>query len=479
MTNEKKPPKPAWRRTSVIVGIIIAFSGIAIALITTVLGANGATNSPSQTVPTTVPQVSKALTRPNILLILTDDQNTEAMRAMSYLRGRPYGGWISFPNAFINTPLCCPSRATLLSGQYSSHHQVRDNSRGAAFNDRSTVATWLDAGGYRTGLIGKYLNGYPYASQPANYVPPGWDTWAAFSGGERYYDYTLNVNGTPASYRGAAQDYSTDVLTNRALGFIRDPSTRPFFLYLAYKAPHSRFVPAPRHATAFSSTVMPHPPNFNEADVSDKPAWVRSKALRTQDRINAFDSDKRNAWRTLLAVDESIKRLLDALSANGKLNNTVVVVMTDNGRLFGEHRLGDKTMVYEEAVRTPFLVRYPGAANRTDQRLVSNVDLASTFADLADATPTRSQDGASLVPLLEGQQPGWRTGVLLQWVGSSRVPAYNAIREAAWKYVELATGERELYDLNADPYELQNVAGRSAYATQQQRLAEQLHRLLG
>jgi arylsulfatase A-like enzyme len=224
---------------------------------------------------------------------------------------------------------------------------------------------------------------------------------------------------------------------------------------------------------------MPHPPNFNEADVSDKPAWVRSKALLNQDRINAFDSDKRNAWRTLLAVDESIKRLLDALSVSGKLNNTVVVFMTDNGRLFGEHRLRDKTMVYEEAVRTPFLVRYPGAANRTDQRLVSNVDLASTFADLADVTPTRPQDGASLVPLLDGQQPAWRTGVLLQWVGTNNVPAYNAIREAGWKYVELATGERELYDLNADPYELQNVAGRSAYATTQARLAEQLHRLLG
>jgi N-acetylglucosamine-6-sulfatase len=425
------------------------------------------------------PAVSKALTRPNILLILTDDQNTEAMRAMSYLPGSPYGSWISFPNAFINTPTCCPSRATLLSGQYSSHHQVPDNSRGASFDDRSTVATWLDAAGYRTGLIGKYLNGYPYASQPANYVPPGWDTWAAFSSAEKYYRYTLNVNGTLVSHGAAAQDYSTDVLTNRALNFIRDPSPQPFFLYLAYKAPHAPYTPAPRHATAFSSTVMPHPPNFNEADVSDKPAWVRSKALLNQDRINAFDNDKRNAWRTLLAVDESIRRLLDALSANGKLNNTVVVFMTDNGRLFGEHRLRDKTMVYEEAVRTPFLVRYPSAANRTDQRLVSNADLAATFADLADATPTRPQDGASLVPLLEGQQPTWRTGVLLQWVGSSLVPAYNAIREPAWKYVELATGERELYDLNADPYELQNVAGRSAYATQQQRLAEQLRRLLG
>ena len=326
--------------------------------------------------------------------------------------------------------------------------------------------------GYRTTHIGKYLNGYPYASQPANYVPPGWDTWAAFMGGEKYYRYRLNVNGTPVSYGAAAQDYSTDVLTSRALTFIKDPSAQPFFLYLSYKAPHAEFTPAPRHAAAFSNTAMPHSPNFNEADVADKPAWVRSKARLNQDRINAFDGDKRNAWRTLLAVDESIRRLLDALAANGKLNNTVVVFMTDNGRLFGEHRLRDKTMVYEEAVRTPFLVRYPGAANRTDQHLVANVDLA-------DAIPTRPQDGASLAPLLEGQQPAWRTGVLLQWAGGGNVPAYNAIREAAWKYVELATGERELYDLSADPYELQNVAGQSAYATQRQRLADQLRRLLG
>lgn len=420
------------------------------------------------------PAVSKALTRPNILFVLTDDQNTEAMQAMSYLPGRPYGSWISFPNAFINTSTCCPSRATLLSGQYSSHHQVTDNSRGASFDDRSTVATWLRAAGYRTGLVGKYLNGYPYASQPANYVPPGWDTWAAFAGGESYYRYTLNVNGMLVSYRAAAQDYATDVLTDRALTFINNPSPQPFFLYLAFKAPHAPFVPAPRHATAFSNTVMPHSPNFNEADVSDKPAWVRSKGRLNQDRINAFDNDKRNAWRTLLAVDESIRRLLDALSANRKLNNTVVVFMTDNGRLFGEHRLRDKTMVYEEAIRTPFLVRYPTASNRADQRLVSNVDVASTFADLADATPTRPQDGASLVPLLDGQQPAWRTGLLLQWAGGGNVPAYNAIREAAWKYVELATGERELYDLQADPYELQNRHGQSAYAQVEADLAAKL-----
>ena len=343
------------------------------------------------------PAVSKALTRPNILLILTDDQNTEAMQAMSYLPGRPYGSWISFPNAFINTPTCCPSRATLLSGQHSNHHQVPDNSRGASLDDTSTVATWLRAAGYRTGLVGKYLNGYPYASQPVNYVPPGWDTWAAFSGGESYYRYTLNVNGTLVSYRAAAQDYATDVLTDRALTFISNPSPQPFFLYLAFKAPHAPFVPAPRHATAFSNTAMPHSPNFNEADVSDKPAWVRSKGRLNQDRINAFDNDKRNAWRTLLAVDESIRRLLDALSANGKLNNTVVVFMTDNGRLFGEHRLRDKTMVYEEAVRTPFLVRYPGGLNRTDQRLVSNADVASTLRRprrrRSNPTPGRSQPG--------------------------------------------------------------------------------------
>jgi arylsulfatase A-like enzyme len=136
-------------------------------------------------------------------------------------------------------------------------------------------------------------------------------------------------------------------------------------------------------------------------------------------------------------------------------------------------------MAYEEAVRTPFLVRYPGVPNRTDQRLVSNADVASTLADLADATPTRPQDGASLVPLLEGQRPAWRAAVVLQWIGGDNVPAWNAVREKPWKYVELTTGERELYDLIADPYELQNLAGRPEYAAEQARLAEKLRRLLG
>ena len=418
---------------------------------------------------------------PNILFILTDDQTVEEFNpnTMPYLRSEPGGKWVKFTNAIVNTPLCCPSRATILSGQYAHHHGVVNNHKGRQLKDSATVATWLNSAGYRTSLIGKYLNGYPFRNVPANYIPPGWDEWNAFVKEPGYYDYTLNENGTLVTYGATSADYSTDVLKRRALQFLGG-SAEPFFLYFAPYAAHDPYTPAPEYASAFSDLQMHRSPSFNEADVSDKPEWIRSRSLLTARKQQNQDRDRRSQYRALLSVDDAIEEFFSALNSRGILDNTVVVFMSDNGHLLGEHRVRTKVSEYEESQAVPLWVRVGSAVAKVEPSLVSNVDLASTLTELAGVTPTIPQDGRSLVPLLNGSASGWRYGVLLEWFGetaaskASLAPPYWGVRTRTHKYVELSTGEKELYHLAVDPYELQNVAGDPAYAQIQADLAAEL-----
>jgi N-acetylglucosamine-6-sulfatase len=418
-----------------------------------------------------------APTKPNIVFILTDDQAMNQLKNMPFLSSKPNGSWVQFDNAFVNVPFCCPTRSTILTGQYAHHHGI-NGSNGAPLNDASTIATWLKSSGYRTGLVGKYLNGYPFPSRPANYIPPGWDYWAAFTRVD-HYNYTLNVNGATISHGSAPQDYSTDVLYQRALQFIDGTaSNQPFMLYFSTHAPHAPNTPAPRHQGYYQNLPISFSPNFNEADVSDKPAWVRALPLRPRAAMTTL---QRRAAETLLAVDEAIRGIVNRLMQRGQLDNTVIVFMTDNGFSFGSHRWIQKRCVYEECVRTPLLIRYPGlGTNRSENRLISSVDIAPTLAALAQATPSNSVDGASLVPLLTGASTGWRTSLLLQYQGpyaTGESPTFWAVRTARWKYVELKTGEKELYDIVNDPYELVNVAGNPANAPVMSSLAAELARL--
>ena len=417
------------------------------------------------------PAPGQTLVRPNILLILTDDQTVESLTSatMPYTKGR--ADWVRFSNAILNVALCCPSRATILTGRYSHHTGIEANN-GAKFNETVTIATALRAGGYRTGLIGKYLNDYPFGR--GHYIPPGWDYWVAFENrqsGGAYFNYTLNENGTPVSYGATAADYSTDVLAAKAASFIRT-ATSPFFLYFAPNAPHKPLTPAPRYAGSMTGVAMPHAPNFREADVTDKPAWVQNLSIPSADTM---DKQRRREYETLRAVDDAVRQLFDALAAKGALDSTVVMFLTDNGFAFGEHRWTYKLCEYEECGRTPLLARGPGWTPRTVTAVVSNVDLAPTFADLAGVAPPYPPDGASLVPLLTGTASSVHNGVLIRWKGGSRsVPAFWGVRTDRYKYVELATGERELYDLQADPYELQNRHGDPAFAQLEANLAAQL-----
>lgn len=427
--------------------------------------------------------------RPNLVLIVTDDQRWDTLSAMPSVRLLLGGHGVTFTNMFVTTPLCCPARASFLTGRNARHHGVFDNTGpngGApAFDPSSTVATWLHDAGYTTALVGKYLNGYPRLGRCS--IPPGWDEWDAFATepADRPYDYTLNRNGTLVSYGHEPQDHQTLVLTDIALDFVRS-ARQPFFLYLAPSAPHRPANALPEDVGSADALPPWRPASYDEADVSDKP-WADRIPPITPERSEETDRIRRHQIESLTSLDREIGRLVEALDAQGLLDSTVIAFTSDNGFLWGEHRLRSKAWPYEESIRVPLVVRTPWATGaRFDEHLVLNTDLAPTFAQLAGTAPPTPVDGTSLLPLLRGDPPGtyaWRTDFVVDWLGrdlsSVLGPApYEALRTERYAYVEYADGTRELYDLAADPLELTNLAMDPARAGLLRRLAERLHEQL-
>ena len=425
--------------------------------------------------------------RPNIVLILTDDQRWDSLGVMPEVRKLLGGHGVTFANSFVTTSLCCPSRATILTGQYSRHTGVYQNTTphggATSFRDRSTVATWLHGAGYETALVGKYLN--EYNRLPAGYVPPGWDEWDAIAQRRevQYYNYDLNENGRIVHYGAKAADYSTDVLAAKAAQFaLRAP--RPFFLYFAPVAPHEAAVPAPRDAKAYSNLAPLRPPSYDEPDARDKPWAAEFPQLSSAARAE-IDLTRTHMLESLRAVDRAVAGLVQALQTRGALDDTVILFASDNGFMWGEHRLRGKIWPYEESIRVPLVVRVPWLdRGRVDRHLVTNADYASTFADLAGTKPGLPQDGRSLVPLLRGRDPPWPASILVEYLGATGAdrfgpPPFEAIRTERYLYVEYAFGWRELYDLKKDPYELDNLAGQPSAAALRARLAAALAGLLG
>lgn len=372
-----------------------------------------------------------AQTPRNIIVIMTDDQNADSLPVMRNLMARPGGAWVNFTNAFANDSLCCPARATLLTGQYSHHHGVISNASKytARLDANNTLATWLDAAGYRTGVIGKYLNGITRRQ-------PGWDTWQVGKG-------------------------SADKQTAQAIDFLQEPG--PFFLWLSYTAPHKTARPPDRYENV-AAYVPEDSPNYLEQDVSDKPAWVRALPLPSSQTALNWRVERLNSQRELLAVDDGIQAVIDALTASGQLDNTLVIFLGDQGFSWGSHRWFYKHCAYDECSRFPLLVRYPGATNHEEARLVSNVSLASTIAEWAGVTPGRVQDAPSLIPLLDGTATGWNETLLIQKrAGNPANSTFWGVRAPGWMYAEYDNGDRELYDLAADPWQLVNVAGLPEY----------------
>jgi len=420
----------------------------------------------------------------DIILVLTDDQRWDTVQYMPLTNALLGPESMKFENAFSATALCCPSRSTILTGLYTHNHGVRRNwvNEGGgtpAFPDSSTIATWLDAAGYRTGIYGKYLNDYN-KKQPYPYTAPGWDEWHVIveEATKAFYNYTMAENGTLVSYGSAPQDYSTSVIAQKAVSFIETtPANQPLFLYFTPVAPHAPGTPAPQDVGTYASLAPWRPPSYNEADVSDKQSWPSTSPLLTATQQASGDALRITQIESLQAVDRAVRDIVDALIRTNRYQNAAVIFMSDSGLLWGEHRrIDSKECAYEECIRYPLWVRVPGVtASSTDTHLISNIDIAPTVAEIAGVPPSTSVNGQSFVSLLTNPSAPWRTEILLENLAVFPIGTFDAIRTSQYKYADYyAIGGREFYDLAIDPYELDNRVNDPAYSS----IIQQLQNLL-
>jgi N-acetylglucosamine-6-sulfatase len=402
---------------------------------------------------------------PSLVVIMTDDLDFPTTEELPEIGGLLADAGLSFTRAFVAQPLCAPSRATIFTGQYPHNHGVVDNAYpygGHEFlrpHEGETIATWLDAAGYRTALMGKYMNDFPHGVG-SDFVPPGWDHWYSYLDGISpglYYDYFVNDNGEVSFHGTDPEDYSTDILTRRATDLIREwaPGPEPMFLYIATRTPHRPATYAARHGGEFRRAVAPRVPSFNEKDVGDKPYAMRQPPL-TEKQISSLDKLQQWRLRSMRAVEELVAGVLQALAETGRLESTYVFFSSDNGLLMGQHRYdAQKRVCYEESIRVPLIVRGPGVRQGTTDGIVSFIDLAPTLLDLAGAPVPASVDGQSFVPLLRGAPPpSWRADILVESYGAG---LSAALRTPEWAYIEDQTGEIELYDMQRDPYQLESL----------------------
>lgn len=416
---------------------------------------------------------------PDIVFVLADDLDLRSVDHLPRLRSQVAEPGATFSEALVSLSICCPSRATMLTGKYAHNTGVirneAPNGGWAAFHrkeETTTVGTALQSAGYRTGLFGKYLNGYP--GDDPSFVPPGWTTWA---GGAdhfiyRQYGYTLNEDGRTVHYGRQPEDYLTDVIAEKVKSFLRASDT-PAFAWVAPTAPHNPQIPAKRHFQRFMDLPFPRTPNFDEDDVTDKGPDVQVRNLLSPREHRDVADRWRRRLASMLAVEDLIQGIIDTQTARGRLQDTWIVFTSDNGYHLGEHRLTrGKETEFEEDLRVPLYVRGPGvqAGSRLDA-MVLNTDIGPTLAAMGGTTLPEA-DGRSWLPWLVGPTPTtWRDAVLIErWHepeqedegGRAARPilsAYQGIRTHRWKYVEMEDGFRELFDLKNDPYELENVLG--------------------
>ena len=431
---------------------------------------------------------------------MTDDQTAASLSTMQHVNALLAGEGTKFDQAIDSFPLCCPSRATNLTGQYAHNHGVLHNNPPFGgfiqLDSTNTLPVWLQNAGYRTMHVGRYLNGYE-----AKYgIPPGWTDWEGLphSGAFNYVTWKAFDHGVLKTYPDAAHpgEYLTDFETRRGVELIDDasPGDRPFYLSLWYTAPHRGAPrdpddprrpgtpsPAPRHRDAYAGVRMPRHPNFNEKSMYDKPQVVADRPRLSPEFVAGVEENWRQEIESLMAVDEGVAQIVEALRRNGELENTLIVFMSDNGFMHGEHRaLAEKVLPYEESIRVPLVMRGPGVPQtRVDRRLVANTDVTSTILDATDVLPGRVQDGRSLLELLADPGAEWGRDILIEnGNGANGVPTYRGIRTYRYLYIEhRTTGEYELYDLKEDPYQLQSVDGHTRYAKVQRDLAVRLREL--
>lgn len=401
-----------------------------------------------------------AAVRPSVVVVILDDMRDGDWVAMPQTREIVEAAGTRFPNHFLTTPLCTPSRTTLLTGKYAHHHGVQGNGGGDGgwrrFHDlgidASYLPTRLQSAGYRTGLVGKLVNSTPLSGA----IAAGWDDWLSLEG-PSYKDPWVNDAGTRRRING----HEASALQDRAIRFIQEtPDEQPFLLWFAPSAAHAPAI-AEGGGSGFGGWRVPRTAAFNERKNGDKPKYIRKLARLDRKAVRKQDDAYRRRLRSLRDADDAVAAIWDALIASGRSDNTYLFVVSDNGYLLGEHRFTGKTVPYDVAVRVSLLVRGPEfAAGATDSRLIGNIDLAPTIAQLA-GVPLDDADGTSL--LAEGIS---REDILLEWRGASMAEGggkstraatrYSALRTATHLYVEYTNGQRELYDYDADPHELDN-----------------------
>jgi arylsulfatase A-like enzyme len=457
--------------------------------------------------------------RPNIVVFMTDDETVAELGGMPHTRRLIERQGVRFARSYVSYPVCCPSRATYLTGQYAHNHGVMGlyppTGGYGRFDKRNALPVWLQRAGYHTAHLGKFLNGYG-DQEPAD-VPPGWSDWHATVDYSTYkmWGYTINDNGRMRTYGRTFDEnprlYQTDVLARKAAAIVVRQASRPqpLFLSLNFLAPHheARSIqtrthqlvrPAPRHRRALASAALAHAASFNEADMSDKPRFLRrhTHPLTARD-VAAIQRDARARRAALLAADDGVARVVSAVRRAGELNNTYFVFTSDNGYMQGEHRVrSGKMLPYEPSTQVPLLVSGPGIpAGRVSRELVANIDLAPTILQLAGATAGKTVDGRSLLPF--AHNPALRTARAIlhetggqKYVGPAeqdertnvrrpmkRILTYQAVRTARWLYVRWHDGARELYDLENDPDELRSLHAGRAHRHVRRVLARRLRAL--
>jgi N-acetylglucosamine-6-sulfatase len=430
---------------------------------------------------------SRGRKRPNIVFVLTDDLSTNLVAFMPHVESMESAG-LTFSNYFVSDSLCCPSRASIFTGNFPHDTHVYNNvgKRGgfrvfhARGEERHTFALALQRAGYRTAMMGKYLNGYlggPGSAPgvPATYVPPGWNEWDVAGDGYPEFDYDMNENGVVRHYGHEPADYLTDVLARQGTAFIRRSASsgRPFFLELATFAPHRPYTPAPQDVGAFPAARAPRLPNFDVLP-TDPPSWLANRSPLSAADITEIDHDFRLRAEAVQSVDRMIGSIQQTLRAEHVARDTYIVFSSDNGLHMGQYRLHPgKLTAFDSDIRVPLVIDGPGVPiGVKTTAMAENIDLGPTFAQLG-GTRLRA-DGHSLVPLLRGAvPPNWRNAILVehrgpvkrphnpdyQGPGSGNPPSYEAMRTGRFLYVEYRNGDREYYDLVTDPFELHNEAG--------------------
>lgn len=401
------------------------------------------------------------MTKPNIILILSDDQPKGLTDAMPFVTSEIKDKGLFVANALAQTALCAPARASILTGLYSNRHgvwtnQVVDNGGWLSLSDNEgdTIATRLKAAGYQTSLVGKYINLFKEA--PSGYIPEGWDDFITMSadpggGAGSYYDYTLDGTIYPEWHGTDPEDYSTDVLRDKAVGIIQNtPAEQPFFLMFAPWAPHGPFTPAPRHKDTWTGDVDP-PNGFAESDMSDKPSWMQ--ALPQPDLADTQNSLGK-MHETVMAVDEAAQAIVGALG--NRLSNTLIIYASDNGKMLGVHRLVKKDMPHKWATEVPCFIRWDGhvTPGANTNRISPNIDITATIAEAAGVTGW-AIDGKSI--LTTNRPAGAPVAQKDNW-GDQKHPGYIGWRTTRYLYVEYTDGYgKEFYDYDNDPNELNNL----------------------